>query len=267
MNRDIREYVSSYLDLGLSIIPVEYKTKKPIGGKEWNKQWTRDKCIRAFQISPGNNIGLLTGDVVDVEGDTPEANRLIDELIGDCPHPTFYSSKSKHHLFLTPDPNLTRVCANGVEFRGKYVHSVLPPSVHKDGTRYRWDGDLLGMFPVPPMPEKLVCLYEEIRLKSKGQRKTKKQKPQSRQSPNHKSALPYWLQHDSKWLKLNFDVKPGHCKKRCPCCNTVVHMSRKRFIRETEAMRLMGGVWHCQNCREVDLRPLIRSMRSGCRLP
>ena len=57
--------------------------------------------------------------------------------------PTYQSKRGKHRWFLRPDgvPKKATVEVDGIEFRianAKGALSVVPPSVHESGFRYRW---------------------------------------------------------------------------------------------------------------------------------
>ncbi len=213
------KYFDFYTSAGMEIIPVYEKTKTPIG-RGWNRRWRRDWCRSVFER--GNcNMGILLGDIVDVEGDTDTANEMLNKLIGGIPHPSFRSSRSVHHLFQSPDPNLTATRFKNIEFRGRGVQSVIPPSVHEDGVEYFW---LKGsIFPPPPMP---VPLYQ------------------------------YYFSHKPKKKKKS----PGLRTTVCGECGgkTVIH--RKRLLLEVRVMGGVWRCHRCrerdvrQECREVRQR-------------
>jgi len=100
------EHFDAYVRAGLKVIPLYARTKIPVG-KNWNKDWNHDWCRWSLTQFPESNLGLLLGEIVDVEGDDDESNALLKYLVGDTPHPMYCSSKSIHHLFLNPDPKLT----------------------------------------------------------------------------------------------------------------------------------------------------------------
>lgn len=223
----ILRHFDTLVEQGLMPIPLKVNSKQPYG-KAWNKDWDREKSRWYFRCEPNLNMGLLLGDIVDVEGDTPEANEKIDRLIGDYPHPSYRSRKSTHHLFITPDPNLRRVQNRGVEFRGHGHQSVLPPSQHQ-GIFYRWNDS--SVWPVPPMPEALLQFY--------------------------------WSLVNSNQRKPKEIIKPGHMKLWCGKCAAECYLHQKRFNSELELFKMMGEKWQCQKCRQIDLRPLVRRLRRG----
>lgn len=155
----ILDHFDALTDKGLRVIPLRENSKIPLC-KSWQQHWNRGDARYKLQVFPCANIGLLLGDIIDVEGDSEEANKVIQDLVGDYPHPAYRSTKSVHHLFLTPDPKLRIFKVGAIEFRGHGHQSVLPPSNHH-GIQYQW---LNGFrFPVPEMPDRLHIFYEKHR--------------------------------------------------------------------------------------------------------
>lgn len=210
---------------GLKIIPLWENSKRPIG-KRWNIDWDRDRAREKLEQLPDSNIGLLLGDVIDVEGDSEEANDTIKRLVGDYPHPSYTSVRSIHHLFQTPDPELRIFKVGEIEFRGHGHQSVLPPSSHY-GFSYKWQRN--WKFPVPEMPESLYIFY----LKHREGRKVL--------------------------------IKPGHRKVWCAGCGKEHFLHKKRWKLEREVFELLGSKWLCHFCRSLDIRPACRMIRRGIR--
>jgi len=221
----ILRHFDTLVEQGLMPIPLRQNSKRPYG-KGWNKNWVASKSRWYFQCEPNLNMGFLLGDIVDVEGDSPQANDKINELIGDYPHPSYRSRKSIHHLFLTPDPKLRRLQFRDVEFRGYGHQSVLPPSEH-EGIRYVWREE--SVWPVPKMPDRLVSFYWQL------QNKRKHQTP----------------------------IKPGHAKVWCAKCQKEIYLHGKRWESELAIFKMLGFRWECQDCRQIDMRPLVRQYRRG----
>ncbi len=222
-----------YTRMGFKVIPLYQNSKIPVG-KNWNQNWNLELCRSKVELN-NYNLGILLGDIVDVEGDTPAANEFLNLLIGDVPHPIYRSRKSVHHLFKTPDPNLTAARFDGIEFRGHLHQSVVPPSIGPDGTKYQW---LRGTtWPVPEMPVDLRDFY--FKQRPQGAPKLKK-------SPGKKKG-----------------VKKGHTKSQCCICKKVVYIHKKRLILEVRAFREYGTLWHCQDCRELELRDDVRRLRKA----
>ena len=208
-----------YVAHGLEPIPLRPETKVPLL-KKWQLGWSEDH-MRHILGKVRCNMGFRLGTVMDVEGDTPAANKRLMRITKNCPHPMYTSSKSIHHLFLNPDPDLTIVKWEGIEFRGKRHQSVLPPSRHENGDRYCWLPE--SRFPIPKMPTSVLDLLKIARKQD---------------SP-----------------------KPGSKKIYCSCCRLECVHNYKRIKLEIKAFKHLGQKWHCKKCREHDVRSLCREIR------
>jgi len=222
------EMFDHYTSLGLKVIPLHEGSKRPLF-RDWTT-WDRQHSRRIVRQRGEVNLGLLLGDIMDVEGDSLEANNRIQKLIGDYPHPCYRSNKSTHHLFASPLPDLGIIKQNDIEFRGVGHQSVLPPSRMTDGTVYSWITPFEGH--MPPMPERLWQLLEQMLGRRKRQR-----------------------------------IKPGHMRVYCGQCRREVILHAKRFQAELGVSKQAGGLWVCQRCRPCDLRAAVRSWRRFCASP
>jgi len=218
---NILDHFDALTNRGLKVIPLRENTKIPLC-KGWTSNWNCQITRSILQRTPKANIGLILGDVIDVEGDSEEANEIITRLIGDIPHPLYRSAKSIHHLFINPYPDFRFFRWREVEFRGYGHQSVLPPSKTED-IQYRWLENF--KFPIPPLPQNLDEFYQDhLRKKPK--------------------------------------VKPGHKKAVCSICGEARNPHQKRFDLETNVFALLGKKWECQDCRQVDLRRACRLFRA-----
>jgi len=217
----------SYTDLGLQVIPLYPKTKVPIG-VEWNSDWDKERFKTIFKKNQNANMGIILGDVVDVEGDNEESNEFLANLIGNYPHPVYKGSKSFHHLFLNPDPSLTRITVGKIEFRGHKHQSVIPPSIHPDGTPYVW---IAQVFPIPVMPQTLLKFYQEI--------------------PKPKEII----------VQVRRKFPRDYIKIWCSNCGKKISIHKKRLKLEKEAFASLGRIWSCQKCRNVDLRAICKQLK------
>jgi hypothetical protein len=119
----------------------------------WQKLATTDPAVIARWWPPGAlwNLGVQLGPrsgIIDVECDTPEAERALADLLGESYPvvPTFKGKRGNHRLFLwapdLPRPDKAVFHFRGVEFRtgngDKGAQSLFPPSVHPDGPVYTW---------------------------------------------------------------------------------------------------------------------------------
>ena len=221
----ILDHFDALTERGLKLIPLRENSKSPLC-RGWTdfSGWDKDRVREKLLQFPDANLGLLLGEVIDVEGDSEEANRTILDLIGDYPHPCYFSTKSIHHLFISPDSALRHFRYGDIEFRGYGHQSVIPPSQHQ-GITYKWLKTF--RFPVPPMPDRLREFYH------------------------------------SKTVKEKATLKPGHMRLWCGDCGKECFLHTKRFELEIQVFRLLGSKWTCNRCRSVDLRPACRMIRSG----
>jgi hypothetical protein len=139
-------------------------SKDEVQIRQWWKQW------------PGANIGIRTGDgtlVLDVDVDKGggESLELLELTHGKLP-PTrqaLTGSGGCHQWFRLPE-GVQLGCFNGFEYGldircdGGYV--AAPPSIHKSGRHYLWDG-LAGFDePVAEIPQWLLNLLLTRRVKN-----------------------------------------------------------------------------------------------------
>ena len=223
-------FFDKYVALGLKPIAVFKDSKKP-ACQGWNEDWSIERW-REYFLTDEYNMGILLGDIVDVEGDTNEANDLLQRMIDGVPCPKFRSSKSVHYLFQNPLPDLTRKVFDGIEFRGHRHQSVVPPSIHSDGNFYAWlEG---SKFPVPPMPDELLSFYH----------RNNTEKPQ---------AIPR--------KRIRQKKNKDYSKTQCNCCQKHFMMHKKRLVLEVRSLRTLNLKWMCRSCREIDLRQMCRDIR------
>lgn len=221
-----------YRNCGYKIIPLYYSSKTPIF-KNWNDDYDFE-IIEIFLKTNKKpiNFGILLGDIVDVEGDNVEANAVLDGILKDIQHPIYQSSKSKHHLFRNNNSKLTRLVSDGVEFRGHRHQSVIPPSVHSDGQKYKWITDIYRITDIPVLPPELC------------------QKIASLKNKNVKN-----------FAKKNL-IKPGHMQTTCFTCSRNCFIHKKRFELEIQIFKSMNAKWSCHKCRNIDLRDSVRNLRA-----
>lgn len=217
----VLEHFDDLVSMGYKPHPLRPRTKIPVK-KGWTS-WDLEKSRYILNIVDDCNLGIVLGDIMDVEGDSEEANRIVNRMVEGYPHPCYRSKKSTHHLFLSPDPRITKVEFQKIEFRGLNHQSAVPPSRMEDGTEYTWIIPPTG--PPPIMPDRLLTFLRKIRRKSQG------------------------------------DIKPGHIKLPCIKCGQICFLHEKRFLLEIEEFRKHGQRWSCRKCRELDLRKGCRQRR------
>lgn len=132
--------------LGGMYVRVARGEKRPMGAG-WQHRGTNDLEVVAGWLERGrSNVGLLLGPVsglVDVEFDDDAGrDQLAAFGVLDIATPTWRSSRGEHRVFRWQPwmPAAAVVHAGELEVRigGRAAQSVLPPSIHPDGSRYEW---------------------------------------------------------------------------------------------------------------------------------
>ncbi len=240
MNDEVKIYFENYISIGLKPILLHAHSKKPLI-KKWNSKYDSQKWRDLFEKCEERlNIGVLLGDIIDVEADTQESNEFLENLIGTYPHPFFQSSRSIHHLFLNPDITLTAVKFRDIEFRANNVQSVFPPSIHSDGSKYKFLKN--SSFPIPPMPEALLKFYWENRK-------------------NHKIQ-----QIKIKKRNKKIELKENFAKSYCHKCKKNIIIHKKRLFLEVKAFSAYHQKWMCHKCRNINVSEDCRNIKNQIRL-
>lgn len=153
-----QEAAYEWLDRGILTVPLKAKTKKPKGGKGWNKLLIEEDTVEQY-FEDGDNIGGLWGApsdwIVDIDLDWDEACDVAPYLL---PETFAYGRKNRprsHYLFrcreiattkwILRPPTREQDVANEkqtvVEIRSTGSQSVLWPSIHPDGDKYEINED------------------------------------------------------------------------------------------------------------------------------
>ena len=131
------------LGFGWSVIAVQPHGKAPI-----HKNWTKTH-LKASEVEdtfgPDDNLGLLLGEgLVDADLDSDEAIRAASFFLPDTGRVYGRASKPQSHSLYCVDRNPAPAkftdtdCTVIVELRSTNQQSVIPPSRHPTGERYRW---------------------------------------------------------------------------------------------------------------------------------
>ena len=132
--------------LGGMYVRVARGEKRPLGAG-WQNRGTNDLEVVAGWLERGrSNVGLLLGPasgLVDVEfDDAAGRDQLAAFGVLDIVTPTWRSSRGEHRVFRWEPwmPAAAVVHAGDLEVRigGRAAQSVLPPSIHPDGSCYEW---------------------------------------------------------------------------------------------------------------------------------
>ncbi len=148
MMKTTREAFQVYSQRGYHCVPIPPGHKYPII-PNWQQLRLTEKDFDAY-FGNGEGIGLLLGDLVDVDLDSPEARGLADllpptQMIHGRP-----GSRTSHYWYVVDQPvrtlrfqdpggrktNGSRHCL--IELRGSGGQTVVPPSIHPTGEAYQW---------------------------------------------------------------------------------------------------------------------------------
>ena len=153
--------------MGLTIIPVQRQTKKPLERNWQNSAGVPASDLGQFWGGPTPcNIGVLLRDgVADIDGDWAAFNAFIDVLLPGLPVYGRPGAPRSHRLLrLTGAPSTTRkfalpsvmsgderlpkdhqLCIGELRLSGQ---SVVAPGIHQSGESIEWEGGLPSVLPV-----------------------------------------------------------------------------------------------------------------------
>lgn len=248
---DVIQAARIYASLGWHVLPV--RGKVPASGDGWQHKTTNDVEAAEVLATIGDGVGVQLGDksgIVDVECDSEEATRQLQELLGELPvTPTFQSSRGCHYLFKWsgdwPAPNKAVFKIGAIEFRtgnAKAAQSVFPPSGGRE-----WVVD-----PVVPMCE--FPAMEKIHRMYESNHKRKEFNPISLSSPSYGDGetldVPKWLTKHGVSI-IGRDEVEGATRWYIDCpgkCNHTTKDSVKDCCVTQEPNGKLGG--HCfhQSC-------------------
>lgn len=164
MASDTKLAALAYLRRGISIIPLQPRSKKP-ALKSWKEYQhrlpTEDEVSAWFDEDPQRNLGIVTGTVSGlavVDFDAAEAVTMAKER-GFPSCPTVKTAKG-YHAYCSHRPGVgnfqKREDLPGIDLRAEGGYVVAPPSVHENGQRYRWKHGL-DERPLPGLPDWLIA--------------------------------------------------------------------------------------------------------------
>ena len=161
-----------YLTLGMSVIPLKPKSKEPLlNWKPYQSQRASESEIKEWFSTKGlaPNVGVVTGvisqiAVVDLDG--PEGiqqamklglNSSLVTITGNGKQLWFKNTQNSD-LSVGTIQNAVRILP-GVDLRGEGGYVVVPPSIHPNGRRYRFNRPLSASVveKLPPFPTALFA--------------------------------------------------------------------------------------------------------------
>lgn len=179
MGRALMEAALRYAGLGMAVVPLWPKTKKPMFDKWTNIERADTNTVaRWWHATPDANVGIMTGPksgvfVLDVD---PKNHGEIayDNLTAE--HGRFpdtwrqVTGTGGFHLFFRYPNFLVRNSAElfpGIDIRGDGGQVVAPPSIHPEtGRSYEWDG--MDEIETQPIAEAPVWLLDLLASRNEG---------------------------------------------------------------------------------------------------
>ncbi|RLI73859.1 hypothetical protein DRP04_15325, partial [Archaeoglobales archaeon] len=230
-----------YYELGLSVIPLEYKNKKPvINWKPYQeRQPTREEVINWFSNKP-RNVGIVCGKVsgnlfvIDIDNEEGY-NRFMEKIkqtrIEELVDNTWIvrTGKGYHIYFRCEEPVKSRRF-KGCDVKGEGGYVVAPPSVHPSGNYYSFvkKGQivLLSKSEFDELIRILESLFSEQSLES------------DKLNEIVELFLPYWQPGRRHWLALMLAGAFYHNGRTLEDCKEVVKRICKRTGDEETKDRL-----------------------------
>lgn len=162
----------AYLAAGLSVIPVQRGTKRPLikWGEFQTRRPTEAEVAAWWRHWPEAGVGIVCGAVsslVVVDFDPRNGDGLQALAHRLPPTPTVETGGGGRHSYfsLSPGERLPKLpnLLPGVDLQAEASCVIAPPSIHPSGRRYRWHPGLaVGETPLAPLPSiirQLVTLH------------------------------------------------------------------------------------------------------------
>ena len=161
-------HACDYIKLRWSVIPIEPGGKKPL--IKWEKyqkeRATEDQIKKWWTKYPNANIGIITGVISDVivididskKGDEEyiakfnELHNTISQKTGKPNATQKFFKHPKDHTY----HNMARLLPD-VDVRANGGYVIVPPSIHPNGTQYKWiiDPTEMGLNDLLPLPDEI----------------------------------------------------------------------------------------------------------------
>jgi len=137
----LHDEIKHYLNLGLTIIPLKFRSKRPL--VRWANSWNPSiEQLQSYFTRPAN-IGVLCGEslaVIDCDSEDVYSDFIAShQLPPDCP---IVKTSRGYHIWMKPKKPIRSQRVGSIEIKclGSYI--VVPPSLHPSGVSY--------VFQVPP---------------------------------------------------------------------------------------------------------------------
>lgn len=159
----------AYAARGWPVFPLKPQSKEPATRRGFYDASTNPATLhRWFGCGFPYNVAIRTGApagimILDADGTAGSTSlRALEAKHGALPATRISATGKGRHLWLTaaaPIPCSIGKVAPGIDIRGDGGYVVAPPSIHPNGTIYRWVNDL----PTTPAPDWLVRLAQQAK--------------------------------------------------------------------------------------------------------
>jgi hypothetical protein len=135
-----------YHSIGWCVVPLVPRSKKPtIKWIPHQTTRTNPESFRRWFVDERRDIGIVLGPVSGVsvlDIDSDEAWQVWEPLVKDlwCPMVKSPGGEHRRHVYFQHDPMLGNIPegSRGWGYRSLREIAVAPPSMHRNGGRYRW---------------------------------------------------------------------------------------------------------------------------------
>lgn len=168
LTMDLPTYACEYVKLGWSVIPIRPGEKTPlIKWEQYQKEKaTEDQVKKWWSKYPNANVGIVTGiisGIIVIDIDSTKGEEEYIAKFGEL-HNTISQKTGKpdatQKIFKHPGNhtyhNMARLLPD-VDVRADGGYIIVPPSIHPNGTQYKWiiDPVEMGLNDLLPLPDEV----------------------------------------------------------------------------------------------------------------
>ena len=171
--------IRNYQKMGFALFPLIPKNKEPLTKNgHLNATNNLDDLERWWDRYPEANIGIATGEpsgfwILDVDGEQGEASlKELESEYGSLPPTveaiTGRTNGGRHLYFAMPESidirNSTSKIAPKLDIRADGGYTIVPPSIHPTGKKYKWSNS--GADKIANAPKWLIELIQKPKTKN-----------------------------------------------------------------------------------------------------
>lgn len=161
-----------YKSLGWDPLVLPAREKAPKG--KWGTVVEREDVDLFMAYGPASNVGIALGErsggLIDLDFDWPEASKVADVVLGHLPSFGRATSQNSHRFATgklrknlrfqipaTAQDVFDTDKATVLELRGDKLQTMVPPSIHPNGERLRWNEDPRSIAEADPAELERYC--------------------------------------------------------------------------------------------------------------